>query len=191
MNDIPLKIDIKEIKSEMSDKTSGKKNLDFRNFKNKTNLSKSQKISFDKNYYYKKDFLKNKRKKKIKTKIEIPDTPHNTGQYLCHIYQANESKDKKSQKENENNDLGLNFFEDNDEDNDDFFDDLEYKIDEDSKRERLMSMDGKEMENFLMSPEDKKDGKKLFKSANLLEKSENNFGFNLDEIEESPIIEEK
>ena len=190
MENIPFKLDFKTIKSDISEKS--KNNLDTKNFMRNSYLSKSQRDK-DFNRFYpnnKKDFLKNKRKNKNKIKNEVPDTPHNTGQYLCHIYQANESKDLKKQKENENNDLGINFFEDNDDDIDDFFDD-DYKINEDPKRERLMSMEGKDMENFLMQPEDINDGKKIFKSAVMLDEPKIHLNLDFEQMKESQIIEEK
>ena len=131
--------------------------------------------------------MKNKRKNKFRIKNEALDTPHNTGQYLCHIYKVNELKDSKKPKESENDNLGLNFFED--EEDDDFDDDFEFKINEGSKRDRLMSMEGNDIDNFFMSP--KENDKKIFKSAILLDKPENHLNFDFNDLNNPPLIEEK
>ena len=185
MENIPIKLDLEKIESEQNQrKYSFTQN-------SKHNLSKSQRHNnYNKyNFFNKKDFLKNKRKFKKKQKNEIPDTPHNTGQYLCHIYQANESKSKQ-RKENED-DIGLNFFDDDDCNYDDLGADIfDFKFNEDSKRERLMSLEGKDLQDFLFTPEEIKDEQKIFKSAISFDKSEN---LNLDspEQKEMNINEEK
>ena len=180
MENIPIKLDLKQINSDISDKQNNENKFGFSSFKKKNFLSKSQRNKdFPNNYIFnKKDFLKNKRKSKNKIRNEIPDTPHNTGQYLCHIYQENEikeNKENKKQKDNNNNndDFGINFFEDEDDFADDCLENFELNLNESSKRERLMSLEGKDLENFLYKPEDVKKDKKLFKSAIILDKPEN------------------
>ena len=97
MENIPIKLDLRQINSDISDKQNNENKFGFSSFKKKNFLSKSQRNKdFPNNYIFnKKDFLKNKRKSKNKIRNEIPDTPHNTGQYLCHIYQENEIKENK------------------------------------------------------------------------------------------------
>ena len=196
MENIPFELDIKQIKSDFSEKSNTKDNLEFDYFKKKNSLSKSQiNKDFHKKFIFnKKDFLKNKRKKKNKIKNDIPDTPHNTGQYLCHIYQENQSKENKKQKYNdENDDLGMNFFEedDNDDFGDDYLDNLGIKFDEDPKRERLMSLEGKDLENFLFSPMNSNEDKKIFKSAIILDNPENHLNLDLGNCDDSPEMKDK
>ena len=196
MENIPFELDIKQIKSDFSEKSNTKDNLEFDYFKKKNSLSKSQiNKDFHKKFIFnKKDFLKNKRKKKNKIKNDIPDTPHNTGQYLCHIYQENQSKENKKQKYNdENDDLGMNFFEedDNDDFGDDYLDNLGIKFDEDPKRERLMSLEGKDLENFLFTPGNKINDKKIFKSAILFDNPENHFNLDSDNFDHLPMMKDK
>jgi len=196
MENIPFKLDLKQIKSDVSEKTNSQDISDFGFLKKKTSLSKSQRNSdFHKNFFNnKKDFLKNKKRNKNKMKNDIPDTPHNTGQYLCHIYQENESKENKKQKDNnENEDFGINFFEedDNDDFTDDYLENMGIKFNEDSKRERLMSLEGKDLENFLFSPSNIDEDKKIFKSAIILDKPENHLNLDLGNFEDPPIMEDK
>ena len=181
MENIPIKLDFEKIENEQDKrKYSSTQN-------SKHNLSKSQRHNnYNKyNFFNKKDFLKNKRKFKKKQKNEIPDTPHNTGQYLCHIYQENESKSKQKRENEEDEDnLGLNFFEE-----DDDYDDLgtgifDFKFNEDTKRERLMSLEGKDLQDFLFTPEEIKDEQKIFKSAISFDRKEN---LNLESPEQNDI----
>ena len=46
------------------------------------------------NYKGNKQFLKNRKKDKNRIRQEMPDTPHNTGQYLTHIHQELSKKNK-------------------------------------------------------------------------------------------------
>ena len=160
-------------------------------------LSKSHFKPYISNKYYfngNKRFLKNKRKDKNSIRCEMPDTPHNTGQYLCHIYQENQSKENKKQKYNdENDDLGMNFFEedDNDDFGDDYLDNLGIKFDEDPKRERLMSLEGKDLENFLFTPGNKINDKKIFKSAILFDNPENHINLDSDNFDHLPMMKDK
>ena len=191
MENIPLKLNINKINSDNSDK---KHPFSPNNLSLKHKSSKSQKKKGYCKYcpFHKKDFLKNKRKNKIKLKNDIPDTPHNTGQYLCHIYQSNESRAK--QKENGEGELesGLNFFDDDEEDLEyNELGNFEFKYNEDSKRERLMSLEGKELQNFLFTPEENNDKKEIFKSAITFNKLENNFDLDFPDLNDSPMIEEK
>ena len=185
MENIPIKIDIEQIKKESN------KRKDSFSENSKHNLSKSQRHNnYNKyNFYNRKDFLKNKRKFKKKQKTEIPDTPHNTGQYLCHIYQSKDPKNKqKKENEEDNDDLGLNFFEDDDDDCN--YGDIggeiyDFKFNEDLKRERLMSLEGKDLHDFLFAPEEIKDEQKIYKSAISFDKRDN---FNLDSPEQNDIL---
>ena len=191
MENIPIKININKINSDNSAK---KHSFTPNNLALKHKHSKSLKeINFNKySSIHKKDFLKNKRKNKIKLKDDIPDTPHNTGQYLCHIYQSNETRAK--QKENEEGEVesGLNFFDDDEEDLEyNGLGDFEFKYSEDSKRERLMSLEGKELQNFLFTPEENNEEKKLFKSAITFNKIENELDVIFPDLNESPMFEEK
>ena len=196
MENIPFKLGLKQIKSDISKKSNIQDDLELGYLKKKTSFYKSQRFKdFQKNFSSnKKDFLKNKRKKKNKMKNDIPDTPHNTGQYLCHIYQENESKENKKQKDNEeNDDFCINFFEEDDNDDfpDDYLDNYDIKFDEYSKRERLMSLEGKELENFLFTNENIDREKKIFKSAILFDKPENHINLDLGNFDDSPTIKEK
>ena len=170
-----MKLDMRQINSDINDKQINDGNLGFSCLKKNRFLSKSQRNEdFSKKFFlHRKDFLKNKRKNKKKILNEIPNTPHNTGQYLCHIYQENEMKENKNQKNNNNDDFGINFFEDEDDFADDYLENFELNLNESSKRERLMSLEGKDLENFLYKPEDVKKDKKLFKSAIILDNPEN------------------
>ena len=187
-------ISIKEENEFTSNANDKKNNITQKESNTKNNLSKSQNVNYFHKYYKnkKKEFLKNKRKNKNKSKNEIPDTPHNTGQYLCHIYQAQESKNKQKQENNENDDMesGLNFFDEDDDDYDGL-DNFDFKYNEDSKRERLMSMEGKELEDFLYSPGEKKEEKKISKSAISFDNKENHLDLELNVLDDCPIIEEK
>ena len=175
MENIPMKLDMRQINSVINDKQINDGNLGFSCLKKNRFLSKSQRNEdFSKKFFlHRKDFLKNKRKNKKKILNEIPNTPHNTGQYLCHIYQENEMKENKNQKNNINDDFGINFFDEEDDFADDFLENLDFKLNEGSRRERLMSMEGKDLEDFLYKHEDIKEEKKLFKSAIILNKPEN------------------
>ena len=197
MEDIPFKLDLKQIKSDVSEKSNNQDSLDFGFLKKKTSLSKSQRhTDFHKNFFFnKKGFMKSKKRNKNKMKNDIPDTPHNTGQYLCHIYQENESKDNKKQKDNNNEeeDLGINFFEEDDNDDfaDDYLESMGIKFNEDSKRERLMSLEGKDLENFLFSPMHSNEDKKIFKSAIILDNTENHLNLDLGNCDDSPEMKDK
>ena len=111
------------------------------------------------NFNGKKHYLKNKRKDKDKNRIrqEMPNTPHNTGQYLSHIHQEFDPK-KKSSEKNNIDELGCNeiiscFEEDNEDDIDDLCNfNFDFEFMKDKKRERLMSMEGKDLHNFLFKP---------------------------------------
>ena len=87
----------------------------------------------------------------------MPDTPHNTGQYLSHIHQEFDPK-KKSSEKNNIDELGCNeiiscFEEDNEDDIDDLCNfNFDFEFMKDKKRERLMSMEGKDLHNFLFKP---------------------------------------
>ena len=108
------------------------------------------------NFNGKKHYLKNKRKDKDKNRIrqEMPNTPHNTGQYLSHIHQEFDPKKKSASLNKEIDELGCNEIISCFEDEDDDFDELgngnlDFEFVEDKKRDRLMSMEGKDLHNFL------------------------------------------
>ena len=88
-----------EVKLEKLDlfpnKSEQKINL-FKSFPQNNNSSRNTKKNFMNNKYYygNKKFLNNKRKDKKRNKTEMPQTPHNTGQYLSHIHQEYEPKKK-------------------------------------------------------------------------------------------------
>lgn len=115
-------------------------------------------------------FLNNKRKEKnfhtSQFKPSMQETPHNTGQYLSHIHQEMGIKRKSSKngekemKSDENENLNDN---ENDEhcfigcyesDGDDFGfcdynDDSDFEEHYNKKRDRLLSLEGKDLENFI------------------------------------------
>ena len=128
-------------------------------------------------YYYNqnKKFLKNKRKNK-RNKNEMPETPHNTGQYLSHIHQVLEPKRKNSLDEKDTEDFALkeiSCFDDDDEDLGEF----DFDFISDKKRDRLMSMEDKDLKDFLFKPNnnENEDNNKLSKS---------DLNLNLQEIKE-------
>ena len=128
-------------------------------------------------YYYNqnKKFLKNKRKNK-RNKNEMPETPHNTGQYLSHIHQVLEPKRKNSLDEKDTEDFALkeiSCFDDDDEDLGEF----DFDFISDKKRDRLMSMEDKDLKDFLFKPNDNEN-----EDNNKLSKSDLNL--NLQEIKE-------
>ena len=113
-----------------------------------------------------KKFLKNKRKDKRRNKIKMPETPHNTGQYLSHIHQEFEPKRKTSSQLEK----GIDYFEFKeansfDEDLDDL--DFDYEFINDKKRDRLMSLEGKDMHDFLFKSNEtgNEDSNNLIKSC--------------------------
>ena len=155
-----------------SDITKKKNKNEYFGLKHTHNLSKS--LINDNSYKYfihnKKNFLKNKRKK---SKNENRDAPHNTGQYLCHIHRSPDFKINPMEKDDEINNIGLNFFEE-DENFDE--DDLDFDLMpvEDKKRDRLMSVEGKDIESFLFSNNETKEEKNITKSALLLGETKDN-----------------
>ena len=90
----------------------------------------------------------------------MPQTPHNTGQYLSHIHQEFDSKKKSSQSGEDADNLGvneeINFFED-DCDIDSLNINFDFQFIEDKKRDRLMSMEGKDLHDFLFKSDEKKE----------------------------------
>ena len=169
-------------------KTSQKANL-FRSAPCRSQISsKCSKNNFfySKSNLNRKTFLNNKRKDKKRNKNEIPDTPHNTGQYLSHIHQENEPKVKNAQNEKmENSEYNeIKYFEENEDGLDDFGN-FDYEFVNDKKRERLMSLEGKDLENFLFkknnSDNDKenKDNKENIFVKTSLDFKEQNDGFDI------------
>ena len=116
-------------------------------------------ISNKKNYKGNKQFLKNRKKDKNRIRQEMPDSPHNTGQYLTHIHQELSKKNKSSSSSKDTGDLIgneiISCFED--EDNSDDFGNLnlDFQFLEDKKRDQLMSMEGKDIQNFLFNHKEK------------------------------------
>ena len=107
----------------------------------------------------KKLFIKNKRKDKKRIRQEMPDSPHNTGQYLSHIHQELNKKNKSTSLSKDNDELIgneiINDFEE--EDNSDDFQNLnlDFPFFEDRKRDQLMSMEGEDIQNFLFNHKEK------------------------------------
>ena len=134
-------------------------------FQNKTNISnranKNEPKYHQKNkknkYYYNSNVNKNhKRKDKKGMKNEMPKTPHNTGQYLSHIHQECFNKKKASQlnKDINDNDMeNINFYEDNEDDNDDIDNiNLDFQFIQDKERDKIMALEGKDLHDFLFKP---------------------------------------
>ena len=148
---------------------------------NSSKKSPNNKYIHSKYYFNKnKKFLKNKRKNK-KNKNEMPETPHNTGQYLSHIHQELEPKRKSSLDGIKSDDFienEISCFDDNDEEDIGEFD---FDFINDRKRERLMSMEGKDLPDFLFKPE-KNENENENEENNKLSKSDLNL--NLQEIKE-------
>ena len=116
-------------------------------------------ISSKINYKGNKQFLKNRKKDKNRIRQEMPDSPHNTGQYLTHIHQELSKKNKLPSSSKDTGDLIgneiISCFEE--EDNSDNFGDLnlDFQFIEDKKRDQLMSMEGKDIHNFLFNHNEK------------------------------------
>ena len=133
-----------------------------------------------------KTLLSKKRKDKNKNKNVIPETPHNTGQYLSHIHQGYEPK-KKSNHKNKDKDKDKNInhspnkkeialFE-YDEELDDFGNiDFDYQFIEDKKRDKLMSMEGHNLNDFLFKSKENgsEENKHLIKSVVFNKNKESN-----------------
>lgn len=107
------------------------------------------------NHNKNKKFLNNKRKDK-KFNSQFCETPHNTGQYLTHIHQEllgpkrKESKDIEDKEVNDQFNKRYNYdLLDFDDEFLDFVGENEFEDKLIQKRERLLSIDGKELENFL------------------------------------------
>ena len=115
--------------------------------------------SFHKHYKFGKNLLKFKRKEKCSNKNNFPDTPHNTGQYLSHIHQEKTSKNKNSNEEEAEN---INLFDCNDDE--DLIDD-DFEFNRDTRRERLMSLEGKELNDFLFNANESEKKEKLVNSC--------------------------
>ena len=157
----------------------------YKNKSSKNFLSKKSKKYHRINKFYsteQKKFMNNKIKEKNNIGMLMPQTPHNTGQYLSHIHQEFDSKKKPTQSCTNLDNLGIkeeiNGFEDDcDEESLGNFD---FQFIEDKKRDRLMSMEGKELHDFLFKPDEKKDEDK--KEGN---KNEMKLSFDFDEAEEN------
>ena len=133
-------------------------------------------------FYYNqnKKFLKNKRKNK-RNKNEMPETPHNTGQYLSHIHQELEPKRKSSMDGKNSEDFVLNEISCFDDDDDEDLGEFDFDFINDKKRDRLMSMEGKDLQDFLFKPNENENGNEN-EDNNKLSKSDLNL--NLQEIKE-------
>ena len=139
------------------------------------------------NYNGNKQFLKNRKKDKNKIRQEMPDSPHNTGQYLTHIHQELSKKNKSTSSSKDTGDLIgneiISCFED--EDNSDDFGDLnlDFQFIEDKKRDQLMSMEGKDIHNFLFNHiEKEKEKEEAGDNQNMNDKAK--IGINFNEIKE-------
>ena len=128
-------------------------------------LSKHPKKYHKVNKYFSNDhknFLKNKRRDKNNIRYQIPETPHNTGQYLSHIHREFDSKRKSSNTDKEKDNIGYNeqicCFEEDDEDVESLGNtNFDFQFIEDKKRDRLMSMEGKDLQDFLFKCDKKKE----------------------------------
>lgn len=128
-------------------------------------LSKYPKKHHKGNKYYSNDhknFLKNKRRDKNSIRYQMPETPHNTGQYLSHIHREFDSKRKSSNTGKEKDNLGcdeqISCFEDDDEEVESLGNtNFDFQFIEDKKRDRLMSMEGKDLHDFLFRSDEKKE----------------------------------
>ena len=130
--------------------------LRMNNFKN--NFYSQCPKKYKNNYKGNKNHLNTKRNNKNKMRYKIPETPHNTGQYLSHIHQESLNKKKASQLNNniDINDRGNNAqmddFIDNDDDNDDMGDlNLDFQFIQDKDRDKLISLEGKNLYDFLFN----------------------------------------
>ena len=137
------------------------------------------------NYNGNKHFLKNRKKDKNRIRQEMPDSPHNTGQYLTHIHQEFCKKNKSPSSSKDTGDLIgneiISCFED--EDNSDDFGDLnlDFQFIEDKKRDQLMSMEGKDIHNFLFNHKEK-EKEEAGDNQNMNDKVKS--GINFNEIKE-------
>ena len=159
-NEIKIKKDEKSFPSKSNKSQKPNKTHFSSKYKKKSNLvNKSFSKSNNK-------FLNKKRKEKNKNMV-VPETPHNTGQYLSHIHQGldpkkksnviNKEKDKDDKKENnlENNNK-INLFEDDEENLDDFGNmNFDFEFINDKNRDKLMSMEGKNLSDFLFKSKEK------------------------------------
>ena len=135
-------------KTHFSSKYKKKSNLIDKSYKNSNNSK----------------FLNKKRKEKNKN--TVPETPHNTGQYLSHIHQGfdpkkksneiNKEKDIDKNKDKDDKDMNnldnnnINLFEDDGEDLDDFGNiNYDFEFIKDKNRDKLMSLKGQNLSDFL------------------------------------------
>ena len=145
-------------------------------FPSKSNKSKKPNKTYYSSKYKKKNnivdksYIKNNNNKflnkKRKNKNTVPETPHNTGQYLSHIHQGfdpkkkqieiNKEKDADKDKDKDDKDMNnldnnnINLFEDDGEDLDDFGNiNYDFEFIKDKNRDKLMSLEGKNLSNFL------------------------------------------
>ena len=135
------------------------------------------------NYNENKHYLKNKIKDKKKIRQEMPDAPHNTGQYLSHIYQELSRKNKSPSSNKDNDELAENeiisCFEDEDNSGDLQNLNLDFQFIEDKKRDQLMSMEGEDIQNFLFNHKEKeKEKEEIEDNNNINNKVKSGINFN-------------
>ena len=180
----------KFVKKNILDSFQEKANIPIRKnelkkyIQNNNPINKWQKklhISNKINYKGNKQFLKNRKKDKNRIKQEMPDSPHNTGQYLTHIHQELSKKNKSSSSSKDTGDLIgseiISCFED--EDNlDDFGNlNLDFQFLEDKKRDQLMSLEGEDIQNFLFNHKEK-EKEETGDNHNINNKIKNGINFN-------------
>ena len=180
----------KFVKKNILDSFQEKANIPIRKnelkkyIQNNNPINKWQKklhISNKINYKGNKQFLKNRKKDKNRIRQEMPDSPHNTGQYLTHIHQELSKKNKSSSSSKDTGDLIgseiISCFED--EDNlDDFGNlNLDFQFLEDKKRDQLMSMEGEDIQNFLFNHKEK-EKEETGDNHNINNKIKNGINFN-------------
>ena len=175
--------EVKLVKLDLFPNKSEQKINIFKSYPQNTNSSRYPKKNFMNNKYFyngNKKFLNNKRKDKKRNKNEMPQTPHNTGQYLSHIHQELEPKKKFSQAEKETDDIECNYincFEEDDDDCDELGN-FDFDFINDKKRERIMSLEGKDLHDFLFKPSQNEKGENNFVKTSL------SFSDNNEDIEE-------
>ena len=120
---------------------------------NKNTKTNNHNKNYHKNNNQKYFYNSNKRKKDKKyIKNEMPETPHNTGQYLSHIHQESFNKKKVSQLDEDANDNNehINYYIDNEDDNDDIENiNLDFQFVKDKDRDNIMSLEGQKLNDFL------------------------------------------
>ena len=145
---------MKHVSNSMQDKKEIP--LKMNNFKNNFNSQCPKK--YKNNYKGNKNFSNSKRNNKNKMRYKIPETPHNTGQYLSHIHQESFNKKKASQLTNnigvddKGDNAQMDYFVDNDDENEDMGDfNFDFQFIQEKDRDKLISLEGKNLHDFLFN----------------------------------------